>query len=366
MMYHLHLLEEQLGVLRIFESITLRASLACVTAFLLCIVLGPRVIAILVALKAGQPIRDAAEIHRLHALHGNKAGTPTMGGVLIIGAVTLSTLLWARVGMPFVQTALFVMIAAGAVGFADDYLKIRRRKSDGLSARAKLIALAAIALVAGAYLAWHPSTGSFIRAFHIPFLKTPLFSDIGWLCLPFFALVIVGASNAVNLTDGLDGLATGCTITTTAAYGLLAYAAGTFTIAEYLLIPHHPSLGELAVFCSALAGAAFGFLWFNCHPAQVFMGDTGSLAIGAVIGLIAIAVRHELLLILIGGIFVAEALSVILQVGSFKLRGKRIFRMAPIHHHFELKGWHENKVIMRFWMVSAFLAVVGLASLKLR
>ena len=366
MMYYLHLWSSELGVLRLFESITFRASMACLLAFLGSIWLGPQVIRILVAVKAGQPFRSAAVVHKLAELHQGKAGTPTMGGLLILFMVTLCTVLLGRMDNPFVHTCLLVMLAGGAVGFADDYLKIRKKKSDGLSARLKMLTLSVTALIAGAYLAWNSETGAFIRELHMPFNKFPALKDLGWLCLPFFVLVIVGSSNAVNLTDGLDGLATGCTITSAGTYAFLAYAAGTYPIAEYLKIPHHPQLAELSVFIASLVGACFGFLWYNCHPARIFMGDTGSLAIGAVLGAVAICTKHEVLLVLIGGVFVMEAVSVILQVASFKLRGKRIFRMAPIHHHFELKGWHENQVILRFWMLSFILALLGLASLKIR
>jgi phospho-N-acetylmuramoyl-pentapeptide-transferase len=366
MMYHLHHFEDSIGWLRLFESITFRAALACLTAFLGSIWLGPFAIRALVALKAGQPIRSAAVIHKLAELHQGKAGTPTMGGLLIIAMVLAATLLWARIELPFVHTCAFVLVAAGAVGFADDLLKVRRRKSDGLSARGKLWLLALVALLAGGYLAWHPATGEFIRQFHVPFFKKPVVQDLGWLSLPFFVIVMVSAANAVNLTDGLDGLAAGCAATTVSTYGFMAYAAGTVTVADYLLLPHHPQLGELSVFSAGLLGACLGFLWFNCHPAQIFMGDTGSLGIGGALAALALCGRNELLLVLVGGVFVMEALSVIIQVGSFKLRGKRVFRMAPLHHHFELKGWHENQVILRFWMISALFALLGLATLKVR
>ncbi len=366
MMYYLHELRDHFGALRVLESITFRAAMACLTAFAASIWLGPQVIRMLLALKMGQPIRSAEVVHRLHDLHAGKAGTPTMGGVLIIGTVAFSTLLWGRVELPFVHTCLLVMIGAGGIGFADDYIKVRQRSSDGLSARMKLVLQTLLACVAGAYLIMHPDTAEFMRKLHVPFFKEPIVLDMGWFALPFFALVMVSCSNAVNLTDGLDGLATGCAVSTLGTYGFLAYAAGTVTVADYLLIPHHGQIGELSVFCAALVGAGFGFLWFNCHPALVFMGDTGSLALGAAIGAVSICTRHELLLMLIGGVFVMESLSVILQVGSFKLRGKRIFLMSPIHHHFELKGWHENQVILRFWMISILMALLGLATLKLR
>lgn len=366
MMYFLHELREHLGVLRLFESITFRAAMACLVAFLASLWFGPHVIRMLVAVKAGQPFRSAAVVHKLAELHEGKAGTPTMGGILILGTVTLATVLFARPDNPFVHVCLFVLLGGGAIGFADDYLKVRRKKSDGLAGRLKLLFLTVLALAAGAYLYARSDTGSFIRELHLPFNKFPAVQDMGWWCLPFFALVIVGASNAVNLTDGLDGLAAGCTITSAGTYAFMAYASGTATIAEYLRLPFHPELAELSIFVAAIVGAGFGFLWFNCHPASVFMGDTGSLAIGAGLGAVAICTRQELLLVLVGGVFVMEAMSVILQVGSFKLRGKRIFRMAPIHHHFELKGWHENQVILRFWMLSFLFAILGMATLKLR
>jgi len=366
MLYFLHQLDDYFGPMRVFESISFRASMAFLTCFLLSLLVGERVIRKLISMKVGQPIRTAEEVHKLHELHGGKAGTPTMGGVLIIGTLLLSAALWCRLDNPFIQALIVVTVTTGALGFSDDYLKVKRRKSEGLSARAKLLGQVLSAGLVGGFLAYSPQTGDFIRTLYVPFQDQPVMSDMGWLAIPFFAIVIVGASNAVNLTDGLDGLAAGCTITSVSTFGLLAYISATAPIAKYLLIPTHPGLGEVAIFCSALVGSAAGFLWFNAHPARVFMGDTGSLAIGGILGTIAIVCRQEFLLIVIGGIFVLEAISVILQVGSFKLTGKRIFRMAPIHHHFELKGWHENQVITRFWVLSAILAVIGIATLKMR
>ena len=366
MMYHLHKLDDYLGVLRLFESITFRAAMAFLVAFLGSLIVGPMVIRILVAVKAGQPFRSAAVVHKLAELHQGKAGTPTMGGILILAMVTMATLLLARIENPFVHTCLFVLLAGGAVGFTDDYLKVRKKRSDGLAGRLKLLFLGLIALVAGGYLFLNPETSLFIRGLHLPFNKFAAIPDMGWWCLPFFALVIVGSSNAVNLTDGLDGLAAGCTVSSAGTYAFMAYASGTVPIAAYLRLPFHPELAELSVFIAAMMGSVFGFLWFNCHPARVFMGDTGSLALGAALGAVAICVKQEILLVLVGGVFVMEAMSVILQVASFKLRGKRIFRMAPIHHHFELMGWHENQVILRFWMLSILFAWMGIATLKLR
>jgi len=261
---------------------------------------------------------------------------------------------------------LFCMIYLGALGFADDYLKVTKKKSDGISGRIKLVFQIALALIVTAVFLSSPLLEVQARALYVPFVKSPVIANMGWFTFVFFLLVIVGSSNAVNLTDGLDGLAIGCTVTVAFAYALLSYAAGNFRIAEYLQVPFYPFAGELTVVCSALIGAGLGFLWFNCFPAKVFMGDTGSLSIGGMIGVVAICCKQELLLVLVGGVFVIEAVSVILQVMSFKLTGKRIFVMSPLHHHFELTGWKENTVIVRFWILSIIFALLGLATLKLR
>jgi len=337
-----------------------------VTAFLVTLIFGNFVIRSLIALKLGQPIRAAAEVHRLAELHGGKQGTPTMGGVLVIGAVFVSSLIWARLDNRFVWLVLFSMIYLGALGFADDYLKITKKKSDGISGRLKLIFQIALAGIITAVFLSSPLLEVQARSLYVPFFKAPVIANMSWFTFVFFALVIVGSSNAVNLTDGLDGLAIGCTITVAFGYALLSYAAGNFRIAEYLQVPFYPFAGELTVVCSALVGAGLGFLWFNCHPAKVFMGDTGSLAIGGMIGVVAICCKQELLLIVVGGMFVIEAVSVILQVMSFKLTGRRIFVMSPLHHHFELTGWKENTVIVRFWILSIIFVLLGLATLKLR
>jgi phospho-N-acetylmuramoyl-pentapeptide-transferase len=258
------------------------------------------------------------------------------------------------------------MIYLGVLGFADDYLKVTKKKTDGVPGRVKLICQIVLAGVVSAVFLTSPLLEIQARSLYVPFFKAPVITDMGWFAIAFFALVIVGASNAVNLTDGLDGLATGCTITVAFAYALLTYAAGNFRIAEYLQVPFYPFTGELTVLCAALIGAGLGFLWYNCYPAKVFMGDTGSLAIGGMIGVVAICCKQELLLAVVGGVFVIEAFSVILQVLSFKLTGRRIFAMSPIHHHFELIGWKENTVIVRFWILSAIFALFGLATLKLR
>jgi phospho-N-acetylmuramoyl-pentapeptide-transferase len=366
MLYYLHYLDWFFFPFNVFQYQTFRGISAGITAFLISILFGPKVIRSLLSLKVGQPIRSKEEIHKLHELHGGKMGTPTMGGVLIIGAVVIATLLWARLENLYVQLAVLTIVYLGAVGFADDYMKVRRKKSDGMSGRGKLMLQFGLAAIVGLILLFHPATAKTAGALFVPFLKEPLLLNMGLAALLFYALVMLGSSNAVNLTDGLDGLAAGCTVTTAGAFAVLTYLAGNFYSAEYLQIPYNRLNAELSIFCCALAGAALGFLWFNCHPAKVFMGDTGSLAIGGTLGLIAICCKQEILLAVIGGVFVIEALSVIVQVMSFKLTGKRVLLMSPIHHHFELLGWKENTVIVRFWIISAILAATGLATLKLR
>jgi phospho-N-acetylmuramoyl-pentapeptide-transferase len=365
-MYFLHHLSDRFIGFNVFLYVTFRAIAAAVTAFLLTLIFGNFIIRILIALKLGQPIRGAAEVHRLAELHGGKQGTPTMGGVLVIGSVFVSSLIWARLDNRFVWLVLFCMVYLGALGFADDYLKVTKKKSDGISGRIKLVFQIALALIVTAVFLSSPLLEVQARSLYVPFVKAPVIANMGWFTFVFFLLVIVGSSNAVNLTDGLDGLAIGCTVTVAFAYALLSYAAGNFRIAEYLQVPFYPFAGELTVVCSALIGAGLGFLWFNCFPAKVFMGDTGSLSIGGMIGVVAICCKQELLLVVVGGVFVIEAVSVILQVMSFKLTGKRIFVMSPLHHHFELTGWKENTVIVRFWILSIIFALLGLATLKLR
>ncbi len=371
-MYYLSYLAEShkaiaaFRALNVFQYITFRAIAAAMTSFLLCLIFGQFVIRKLISLKVGQPIRSQEEVRQLHALHQGKRGTPTMGGVLLLGSVVVSTLLWARPDNGAVWLAVFAIVYLGLLGFADDYLKVTKKKSDGISGRVKLVAQFALAAAVTGYFLFNPARSVQARTLYVPFFKEPLIANMGWLTLFFFSGIIVGSSNGVNLTDGLDGLASGCTVTAAFAYAVLTYVAGNVKIANYLQIPYYPFAGELAVLCMALAGAGLGFLWFNCHPAKVFMGDTGSLAIGGVMGVVAICCKQELLLLVVGGVFVMEALSVILQVASFKLTGKRIFAMSPIHHHFELKGWKENTVIVRFWILSIMFAFLGLATLKLR
>ncbi|HWY40548.1 MAG TPA: phospho-N-acetylmuramoyl-pentapeptide-transferase [Chthoniobacterales bacterium] len=366
MMYFLHRLSEHVGGFNVFFYVTFRAVAAAITAFVLSMLFGNWVIRVLTALKLGQPIRQASEVHRLAELHGVKAGTPTMGGVLIIGTVFISSALWARPDNRFVWLALFAMLYLGALGFADDYLKVTKKNTSGVHGRIKLLFQFALAGIITAVFLTSPLLEVQARELFVPFVKAPVVANMSWFTFFFFALVIVGCSNAVNLTDGLDGLAIGCTVTVAFDYALLSYVAGNFRLAEYLQVPFYPFTAELTVVCAALVGAGLGFLWFNCHPAKVFMGDTGSLAIGGMLGVVAICCKQELLLVVVGGVFVIEAVSVILQVLSFKLTGKRIFAMSPIHHHFELAGWKENTVIVRFWILSGIFALLGLATLKLR
>ncbi|MEC8825588.1 MAG: phospho-N-acetylmuramoyl-pentapeptide-transferase [Verrucomicrobiota bacterium] len=370
MLYFLHLLKdssEWLDPLNVFQYQTFRAAGACLTAFLLTVLFGNKVILKLVSLKVGQPIRTREEVNELAELHGGKAGTPTMGGVLIVGAVLISALLWARPTNPFVHALIFVTLGTGVLGFVDDLLKVSKKNSVGVRGKVKLIVQCVVSFIAVGYLYAHSDTADYIAQLYLPSIKAPVIEDMGIFTFVLLPIVIVGCSNAVNLTDGLDGLAAGCTVTTAMAYAILSYVAGHQIIGEdYLGVPFNRYAGEVSIFCTALVGAGLGFLWFNCYPAKVFMGDTGSLAIGGMLGTIAICCKQELLLIIVGFVFVMEAVSVILQVASFKLTGKRIFKMSPIHHHFELMGWAESKVINRFWIISIISAMVGLMTLKLR
>ncbi len=366
MLFFLHYFAEEFSPLRVFRYITVRAVLGAGTAFLLCVFLGPWVIEQLRRLKVGQYIRKD-EAPPLYQLHGQKAGTPTMGGVLIIGSMIVSALLWTDPRNVSVWLVLATLIAMGGIGFVDDYLKVVRKQSKGLSARGKFVMQCAWALVVGVLLLVLPETRESARQLMVPFMKQPFIADMGVVgTVLFVGLVLVGASNAVNLTDGLDGLAIGCSNSVAISYLVMAYAAGHQVFSNYLNIPHIPSGGELSVLCGCLAGSCLGFLWYNCHPARVFMGDTGSLALGGAIGMIALLIKQEVVLVLVGGVFVIEAVSVILQVASFKLRGKRIFAMAPLHHHFEMKKWSETQVTIRFWILSIIFALLGLLTLKVR
>lgn len=343
----------------LFSYVTLRAILAALTALIVSWSVGPWMIRKLASYKVGQSIRDDGP-----KSHFSKAGTPTMGGALIIAAVAVATLLWADLRNRYIWIVLFVLVSFGAIGFIDDYRKLILKNSKGLSARAKY-ALQSLFGAIAAYWLFATANVPQETTLYLPFLK-----DFAWQMGPFFLVVtyfwIVGFSNAVNLTDGLDGLAIMPTVLVSAALGVFAYVAGHMVFAKYLGVPSIPGTAEVVIFCAALGGAGLGFLWFNSYPAMVFMGDVGALAIGAALGAVAVIVRQEAVLVLMGGIFVVETLSVMLQVASFKLTGKRIFRMAPLHHHFELKGWPEPRVIVRFWIISVVLVLLGLATLKVR
>lgn len=363
--------------LRVFQYISVRAGLSLTVSFLFCLLFGNSIIARLRGLQAIQYIRnDQGEgAISLAEMHSKKSGTPSMGGVMILGGILSAVILFGQLETPVLWIAVLTMLGYCFIGFLDDYLKAVKKNSAGLSERAKLLLQGAFGMIFGAVLVYgcpeviSYSSGSaeasgpgFIL---IPFLKDALI-PLGILYVPFAMLVLTATSNAVNLTDGLDGLAAGVTISATLCFALVSYLAGRTDASDYLIIPHVQGAGELTVLLAALCGACFGFLWFNAHPAQVFMGDTGSMMLGGLLGAVALLIKQEFLLLIVGGIFVAEAVSVILQVGSYKLRKKRIFRMAPLHHHFERGGVPESKIIARFWIVSALLALAGLVTLKIR
>ncbi len=361
MLYWLSELAGEVSVLNIFRYITFRTGGALLTALLFVFLFGPGIIRSLrVRQGKGQPIRtDGPERHLLQ-----KQGTPTMGGLMILSGVTVATLLWGNLHNPYVWVVLAVTLVYGAVGLYDDYLKVTRQSATGFRGRIKIVIETVVALVATWAIA---SVGEAPLATElaIPFFKNVLI-PLGWFFVPFGAFIIVGAGNAVNLTDGLDGLAIVPVMIAAATFGFIAYFVGNALFSEYLQIHFVQGTGELAIICGALVGAGLGFLWFNAPPAQIFMGDTGSLALGGALGTIAVATKHELVLAIVGGLFVLEAISVIVQVTSFRLTGKRVFRMAPLHHHYEQKGWAESTVVIRFWIIAVVLALAGLATLKLR
>jgi len=344
----------------VFRYITFRTAYAIITALVISFLVGPWLIAELRRRQIGQTIREDGP-----RSHFSKAGTPTMGGLLILIALTLPTLLWADLTNRYIWLMLFSTLGFGAIGFLDDYLKISRHNSKGLRAPYKLGAMVIVGLMVALVLYFQDGGFAIATRVTIPFFKRVL-PDLGWFYIPFVMLVIIGSSNAVNLTDGLDGLAIGPVIIATVSYLIIAYAVGHSGFAEYLNLPFIGGAGELAVFAGSVIGASLGFLWFNAYPAQMFMGDVGALSLGAALGTMAVITKHELLLVVIGGIFVIEAVSVIVQVVSFQTTGRRVFRMAPIHHHFEQKGWEENKVVIRFWIVAILLALLSLSTLKLR
>lgn len=344
--------------LNVFQYITFRAAYAAVTSLLICFILGPAVISFLRQKEAGESIRpDGPQSHQV------KSGTPTMGGIMINTAILFSLLLWMDFESVYTWLGVIAVIGFGSIGFVDDYLKTYRKGSPGLRGWVKLGGQLAVSLLITLILYFHG--GDAASLLFVPFVKQPVL-DLSWAYVPFGVLLLVGTTNAVNLTDGLDGLASGLVIMGALAFTALAYLAGRVDFAEYLQIPFIPGAGELAVLCLAVAGACVGFLWFNAHPAEIMMGDTGSLALGGVIGVVAMMIKKEILLIVIGGVFVIEAASVIIQVVSFKLRKKRVFLMAPLHHHFELKGWPESKVVLRLWILGGLFTILSLSTLKIR
>jgi phospho-N-acetylmuramoyl-pentapeptide-transferase len=377
MLYYLlyHVLQKYFSPLNVFRYITVRTVYASLTAMFLALVFGPWLIRQLRELQIGQYIREEGP-----QAHQKKAGTPTMGGVLIVLSTAVPTLLWADLTNPFILLSLFALMGFSAIGFVDDYAKVAKRQNLGLTGKRKLTLQIVVSCVVGISLLVLSTSSAYSTQLIVPFLKrfrpdlvihslldAPHLWPLAFVpFLVFIALVITGSSNAVNLTDGLDGLAIGCTVIAAGALTILTYVSSNFRWANYLEIQYIPRVGELTVFCGALVGASLGFLWYNAHPAEVFMGDVGSLGLGGALGTIAVIIKQEVLLVFVGGIFVVEALSVILQVASFKLRGKRIFRMAPIHHHFELLGWSESKVIVRFWIAALVFALFALTTLKLR
>ena len=345
----------------VFRYITFRTAMASVTAFALTIILGRILIPKFVSLGIVEKVKKQ-DSERLDNLHGHKEGTPTMGGIFIILSIIATVLLWADLTNKFILLSLFTCLYLGILGFSDDFLKLKRKKNGGISVRLKLFWQILLGLIIGTFLYLDPEFSSNVS---LPFLKKVIF-DLGIFYIVFTAIVIVGTSNAVNITDGLDGLAIGCIVIATLAIAVLSYITGHLKFSEYLFLPFISGSGELTVFCGSVLGASLGFLWFNCHPAEIFMGDVGALALGGTLGAIAIFIKKEFLLFLLGGIFVIEALSVMLQVGSYKLRKKRIFKIAPLHHHCQFLGWDETKVIVRFWIIAIILALLTLATLKLR
>jgi len=343
----------------VFKYITFRASMAALTAFIICVVIGPVIIKWLKDFKIGQYVRKE-HVDELLDFHAAKEGTPTMGGLLVIFSVLFSVLLWCRLDGILVYLVMGSMLWLGGIGFLDDYIKLRDKSAKGLQGMTKLLGQTVLALIIGIFVVFYKPVGTEL---YVPFLKNSVL-NLGLLYIAFVWLVIVGTSNAVNLTDGLDGLAIGCTTFVCLTLSVMAYVTGNAVMSGYLNVFYLPGAGELTVFLAALVGAGLGFLWYNGHPASVFMGDTGSLALGGTIATIAVLLKKEFLLLIIGGIFVMESLSVMLQVASYKLRKKRIFLMSPIHHHFQIKGWPESKITIRFWIISAILALLGLASLK--
>lgn len=360
MFYHFILpLKEYVSYFRLFQYISFRSAFAALTALMLVLIFGGIVIRWLQRLKLGEQIRNLGP-----ESHKTKAGTPTMGGILILGAVVISMAFWGNFSNHYLIVLIVATVALGGLGFIDDYIKSVKKKKDGVNPKGKLIVQIATAFAVSVVIYFFPSSAKDATTLYVPFINQAVI-DLGFYWIFFSVIVIIGSSNAVNLTDGLDGLATGTVGIVAATLAIMTFLTGNIKIAEYLGIPYIAHSAELTVFLAALTGALTGFLWFNSNPATVFMGDTGSLALGGIIGIVAVMIKKEIFLFIVGGIFVMEALSVIIQVGSFKLRKKRVFKMAPIHHHFELSGWPEQKVVTRMWIIGVILAILGLASLKI-
>lgn len=362
MLYHfLYPLKDKFFAFNIFRYITFRAVGASITAFLISLLLGPVVIRALTRLKIGETIRQKY-VESLYSLHKQKTGTPTMGGIFILASVIFSVFLWADLTNKYILLVIFCTIWLGLVGFIDDYIKLIDKSKRGLSAATKFAGQIILGILVGIILFLDPHISTKLD---VPFFKNPII-DLGAFYIFFTMLVVVGSSNAVNLTDGLDGLAIGCVSIVALTYAVVSYIVGNIKFANYLFIDYIPGVGELSIFCAAIVGAGLGFLWFNAYPASVFMGDVGALALGGAIGIVASCIKKELLLVIVGGVFVIEAVSVLLQVASYKLRRKRIFLMAPLHHHLQMKGWAESKIVARFWIIAIVLALFTLATLKLR
>ncbi|MFC1592454.1 phospho-N-acetylmuramoyl-pentapeptide-transferase [Candidatus Omnitrophota bacterium] len=362
MLYHLfYPLRDIFFGFNIFRYVTFRAAMAAFTSFVICLFVYPVLIRKLKAVNIGENIRkeDSAALYKLHQ---DKQGTPTMGGILLLAAILASNFLWADITNRYIQISIFVLVWLGAVGFLDDYIKQIKKQSKGLTIRTKLISQLVLGLIVGMFLFLSPQDSTHID---IPFLKD-LHLELGIFYILFVALVICGSSNAVNLTDGLDGLAIGIVVMVALSFSVLSYISGHVQFSDYLFVPFLEGSAELSIFCASIFGAGLGFLWFNCYPASIFMGDVGSLPLGGALGIVAVLIKKELLLVIVGGIFVFEAISVILQVGSYRIRKKRIFRIAPLHHHLQFVGWQESKVIVRFWIIAALLALLTLVTLKIR
>jgi len=361
MFYYLSEFSHVISGLNIFRYITFRAAMAGITTFLLCIAFAPFFISKLKQLKI-QEIAKRDDCPDLDQFQIDKEGTPTMGGIFIICSILISVLLWADLTNRYVLLTFFVCLWLAVLGWVDDYVKLTKPGKRGLSKRTKLLWQIAIGCFVGTYVYFNPDTTTKLD---IPFFKNMVIY-LGFFYIPFAAIIVIGTSNAVNLTDGLDGLAIGCVLIVTATLAVLSYLTGNYNFSQYLFIPFVSGAGELTIFCSAIIGAGLGFLWFNCHPATVFMGDTGSLSLGGTLGVISILIKKELVLAIAGGVFVIEAMSVIIQVWSFKFRGKRVFKMSPLHHHLQLSGWKESKIIIRFWILAVIFAILALTTLKIR